>query len=194
LSPGLLRNDGLVVVLRLFVCCHTASTRKARSPCGASQQIWLDSGRPEDKLPDPRRTTAPALSSILRGPLRGHLRVMDKNWPPQDDGQDCFFSRRVFCSRPSFVRATGKNGLQTGNSAPFRFGGVAGSKRRSKGSGTPAGAVVQPPHQRMRRAPKNGARTPTGVPPRHSRQRPNATAQLQHALPGTKASSGVTRI
>jgi hypothetical protein len=32
----------------------------------------------------------------------------------------------------------------------------------------------------------NGARSPTGAPPRHLRQRTNATAQLQPALPGTR--------
>jgi hypothetical protein len=31
-----------------------------------------------------------------------------------------------------------------------------------------------------------GARSPTGAPPRHLRQRTNATAQLQPALPGTR--------
>ena len=34
------------------------------------------------------------------------------------------------------------------------------------------------------------ARTPTGVPPRHLRQRTNATAQLQHVLPGTRLRNG----
>jgi hypothetical protein len=34
------------------------------------------------------------------------------------------------------------------------------------------------------------ARTPDGVPPRHLRQRPNATAQLQHVLPGTWLKDG----
>jgi hypothetical protein len=36
----------------------------------------------------------------------------------------------------------------------------------------------QRPHQRVRRA-SSGTRSPPGVPPRHLRQRPNATAQLQ---------------
>ena len=36
----------------------------------------------------------------------------------------------------------------------------------------------QPPHLTVRRR-SSGSGTPTGVPPRHSRQRPNATAQLQ---------------
>jgi hypothetical protein len=38
---------------------------------------------------------------------------------------------------------------------------------------------IQRPHHRMRRALESGARSPVGVPPRHLRQRPNATAQLQ---------------
>ena len=37
-----------------------------------------------------------------------------------------------------------------------------------------------------------GARSPVGVPPRRLRQRTNAAAQLQHALPGTRPTSGVT--
>ena len=58
-----------------------------------------------------------------------------------------------------------------------------------KGSGTPAGAVVhglyasgaQGAPRRRRLAPpfRSRARSPAGVPPRHLRQRPNATAQLQ---------------
>jgi hypothetical protein len=42
---------------------------------------------------------------------------------------------------------------------------------------------------RARLAP-SGVRTSTGVPPRRLRQRPNATAQLQHVLPGTWLKDG----
>jgi hypothetical protein len=37
----------------------------------------------------------------------------------------------------------------------------------------------------------SGTRSPVGVPPRHLRQRTNAAAQLQHALPGMRPTSGV---
>jgi hypothetical protein len=36
--------------------------------------------------------------------------------------------------------------------------------------------------------------SPVGVPPRRLRQRTNATAQLQNALPGTWSKTGVTRL
>ncbi len=59
-----------------------------------------------------------------------------------------------------------------------------------KGSRTPPGAyLLKLPHQRVRPA-LSGARSPDGVPLRHLRQRPNATAQLQHVLPGTWLKSG----
>ena len=60
-----------------------------------------------------------------------------------------------------------------------------------KESGTPTNAVQQPPRLCVRRRPptfilprlrgrtQERARSPVGVPPRHLRQRPNATAQLQ---------------
>jgi hypothetical protein len=61
---------------------------------------------------------------------------------------------------------------------------------RKEGSRTPKGAYFsKPPHQRVRLA-SSGTRSPSGVPPRHLRQRPNATAQLQHVLPGTWLKSG----
>jgi hypothetical protein len=44
--------------------------------------------------------------------------------------------------------------------------------------------VVKDPHLRMRLA-SSGTRSPVGVPPRLLLRRPNATAQLQGALPGT---------
>ena len=47
-----------------------------------------------------------------------------------------------------------------------------------KESGTPKGAVQQPPCLAARRGPC-GSRSPLGVPPRHLRSRPNATAQLE---------------
>jgi hypothetical protein len=45
-------------------------------------------------------------------------------------------------------------------------------------SGTPTNAVHQPPRLAARHRPRRGG-SPVGVPPRHLRQRPNATAQLQ---------------
>jgi len=45
-------------------------------------------------------------------------------------------------------------------------------------SGTPTNAVQQPPRLAARHRPRGGG-SPVGVPPRHLRQRPNATAQLQ---------------
>jgi hypothetical protein len=57
----------------------------------------------------------------------------------------------------------------------------------TKGKRNAGRRVVQLPHQRMRLPPPNLPRhtggteggSPSGVPPRHLRQRPNATAQLQ---------------
>jgi hypothetical protein len=49
--------------------------------------------------------------------------------------------------------------------------------------------ISKPPHQRVRLA-SSGTRSPSGVPLRHLRQRPNATAQLQHVLPGTWLKNG----
>jgi hypothetical protein len=41
---------------------------------------------------------------------------------------------------------------------------------------------------------RGGARSPVGVPPRHLRQRTNAAAQLQHALPGTRSEHTVPMV
>src|ERR1700722_5019461 len=62
--------------------------------------------------------------------------------------------------------------------------------QKIKGGGTPPDAYFSKlPRQRARFA-LSGARSPDGVSPRHLRQRPNATAQLQHVLPGTWLKSG----
>ena len=57
-----------------------------------------------------------------------------------------------------------------------------------EGGRTPTDAD-QPPHHRMRLA-SSGTRSPVGVPPRLSLRRPNATAQPQAALPGTRLRNG----
>jgi hypothetical protein len=59
----------------------------------------------------------------------------------------------------------------------------------SKGRQNADRRVVKDPHHRMRRA-SSGTRTPVGVPPRLSLRRPNATAQPQAALPGTRLRNG----
>src|ERR1700722_1009307 len=68
--------------------------------------------------------------------------------------------------------------------------------KEKKGSGTPAGAcVVMRPHQADTARASSGTHSPSGVPPRHLRQRPNATAQLQltHFLGRNEIGAGVTR-
>jgi hypothetical protein len=54
-----------------------------------------------------------------------------------------------------------------------------------------AGRRISPNLRALRaRLARSVARSPVGVPPRHLRQRANATAQLQNALPGTRLRSG----
>ncbi len=78
-----------------------------------------------------------------------------------------------------------------------------GSQETNKGKRNAGRRVVQPPHRRMRLPPPNLPRdtagteggSPSGVPPRHLRQRPNATAQLQltRFLRRISLGTGVTR-
>jgi hypothetical protein len=98
------------------------------------------------------------------------------------------FSRRIRARvlRKPLARTDFKPGI----SAPLRFRSPSRFEAQIKGSRTPAGAYFsKPPHLRVRLA-RSVARSPDGVPLRHLRQRPNATAQLQHVLPGTWLKSG----
>jgi hypothetical protein len=70
----------------------------------------------------------------------------------------------------------------------FRFT-QPGLRRNKKEAERRQARISKPPRLRARLA-LIGARSPDGVPPRHSRQRPNATAQLQHVLPGTWLKDG----
>jgi hypothetical protein len=64
---------------------------------------------------------------------------------------------------------------------------------KHEGGETPTDAYPTVPHHTGCGRALIAARSPVGVPPRHLRQRTNAAAQLQNALPGTRLSAGVIR-
>ena len=107
-------------------------------------------------------------SSILRGPLRDHLRMTN-------GGQAYLFSRRVF--RPSYAKPLPRTNVRTPifvrrhrrwTRLPSRSCSASQERRKEiKGSGTPKDAGPQPPHLATRLAPCK-ARSPSGVPPRLS--------------------------
>jgi hypothetical protein len=101
-----------------------------------------------------------------------------------------------FCSRKNEKLRTRSRRMAAGGGTGFIS--IAPGARNQEG-GTPTDAYVQPPHPQPSSSPRlrgraeegarrasSGTRSPVGVPPRRLRQRTNAAAQLQHALPGTR--------
>jgi hypothetical protein len=117
------------------------------------------------------------LSRILRGPLRGHLRMRNTDEP----------SHSRDASAPELCHARP-------NTVIARSVSDEGKNKKKKRRQNADRRVSYRPHQRMRRALKSAARSPVGVPPRRLLQRPNATAQLQIRASWDVVSSGVTRL
>ncbi len=115
--------------------------------------------------------------SLQRRSLPGRsmdCRIKSGNDDMEDRSRDAFAPE--FCVIP--LRAISVPGS-------LRSPGLQIKRRRN------AGRRILPNLRAIRaRLARSVARTPTGVPPRHLRQRPNATAQLQHVLPGTWLKSG----
>ena len=120
--------------------------------------------------------------------------------PPGEDevsvrAKNKSFSRRDV--RPSHAvqrvkRSAEQDRVTPGTGGGTGFGSIMPDKQ--KGSRTPPGAFCLS----MSRisgcgARLNAARSPDGVPPRYSRQRTNAAAQLRNALPGTRLPAGLIR-
>jgi hypothetical protein len=129
----------------------------------------------------------------FEGRFRGHLRMRSTGKLARS--RDACAPE--FCESPWQERTSNLEYLLRFGSEPSRF------EAQIKGSRTPAGAYFsKPPHHRRQvyavcanyplrvRLASSGTRSPDGVPLRHLRQRPNATTQLQHVLPGTRLKSG----
>jgi len=139
---------------------NPAMTRRHCEPTGPAF------GRPDDKLREPRRTTAPA-------PRPSPSRAASR--PPQDDGKHArlLLLRARFSPEPSDLPF--QNPPLT-NAGPFLFFPLQRAQKEAERRQT----RVSSPHQPVRRVPLSlvpppfageafeGARSPVGVPPRLS--------------------------
>ncbi len=116
-------------------------------------------------------------------PLENRPAEQDRVTPKPAVGP-AFGSIMLCAHSPGFAAAQPGIGLSSFSIVPgFHFvqPGLQIKRKRN------AGRRISPNLRALRaRLALSGARSPDGVPPRHLLQRPNATAQLQYALPGTE--------
>jgi len=111
-----------------------------------------------------RNTPAATTKRTFRGPLHHASRV-----PPLSRRRIKRGRSRDACA-PELCQRHSQRTPQSMIPSDLASGGTGfhhDHAHQTKGSGTPAGALIHPPHQRMRLA-LSGARSPSGVPPRLS--------------------------
>ena len=156
-------------------------TRHCEEPTGPAR-----SGRPDDRLRDE------AIQPIAQNWIASLALAMTK----QKRSRGAFAPE--FCSTKNEKLRTRSRRMAAGGGTGSIS--IAPGSQKNQEGGTPTDAYVQPPHPQPSSSPlagearraSSGTRSPVGVPPRRLRQRTNAAAPLQHALPGTRPLSGVT--